>query len=320
MIVSVSRRTDIPALYSDWFYRRLCEGEVLIRNTYNRKQVSRVPLTQDMVDCFVFWTKNPEKMMENINLLKGYNYYFQFTLNSYGKDIETNIPPKSILIETFKKLSSLIGREKVIWRYDPILLNNKYTKEYHFKWFEVLASKLSQSTDRCVISFVDIYKETKKNMDKLSLQEITYEDMLEIGNHLVKIANNYGIEIQSCGEKMDLSSVGINHGSCIDGRLISEITGKDFSKEKKDNMREACGCIRSVDIGQYNSCTNKCMYCYANFNSSVIDKYFSMHDVNSKLLIGNLSGDEKITDHYLCKEHSAEYRQLNLLDGDINEK
>lgn len=316
MIVSVSRRTDIPAFYSEWFYNRIIDGEVLIRNPFNRNQVSRVILDKEIVDCFVFWTKNPEKMMKKLYLLDEYNYYFQFTLNSYGKDIEPNVPTKSHLIEVFKELSLKIGKKKVVWRYDPILINAHYTKEYHYKWFEVMANKLSGFTEKCMISFVDNYRETKKNIDKLALKEITESDMIEISSNLVKIAAKCGISIQSCGEKIDLSSVGVEHGQCIDKNLITDITGKNFLDSKKDNMREECNCIKSVDIGEYNSCLHKCLYCYANYNSSTIDKNYSLHDDKSKLIIGDLNGHEKITEHFLCKKAMKNYKQMSLLDGE----
>lgn len=299
MIVSVSRRTDIPAFYSEWFYNRIADGEVLIRNPFNRKQISRVQLSRDSVDCFVFWTKNPEPMMSKLKLLNGYNYYFQFTLTSYRKDIEANLPAKRDVVEIFRRLVSSIGKERVIWRYDPILINNYYTKEYHYECFEALAAKLHGYTDKCVISFIDNYKETKRNMDKLCLKEVMDRDMLEIAGRLVQIAAKYSISIESCAEKIDLSSAGVSHGQCIDGKLITAITGKNFLNAKKDNIREACNCIKSVDIGEYNSCLHGCAYCYASYNSAVIHRNYASHNKNSKLLLGELQGDERITEHYL---------------------
>lgn len=301
MIVSVSRRTDIPAFYSEWFFNRLRAGEVLIRNPFNRKQISRVIINKETVDCFVFWTKDPTSLIKGLHYLDGYKYYFQYTLNSYGKDVETNVKKKKYLIDTFIELSNLIGKEKVIWRYDPILLNDKYTKEYHYKWFEVIASKLSGYTDKCVISFVDEYKEIKKNSDSLELNEITEKDMVEIALNLVRIANKYNIAIESCAEKLDLSEYGVKSGACIDPELISKITGKNLFSIQKDKMRDSCNCVKSIDIGEYNSCLHNCKYCYANYNSSLIERNFASHNTDSSVLLGDLIGDERITEHYLCK-------------------
>ena len=178
----------------------------MIRNPFNRNQISRVVINKKSVDCFVFWTKNPKPMMDKLHLLEGYTYYFQFTLNSYGIDVETKVGKKKDIVETFRQLSMKIGKEKMIWRYDPILISKVYTKEYHYKWFEILAQKLCGYTDKCVISFVDQYKESKKNADTLALETITDSDMLEIGARFVNIAQKYHMVIESCAEKNDLSA------------------------------------------------------------------------------------------------------------------
>lgn len=316
MIVSVSRRTDIPAFYSEWFFNRLKDGEVLIRNSFNRKQVSKVILNKETVDCFVFWTKNPEPLVRNLHKLDGYKYYFQYTLTSYGDDIEVKVKRKQELINTFINLSKKIGKEKVIWRYDPILINKKYSKEYHYKWFEVIASKLQGYTNKCVISFVDEYKEIKKNANILRIATVTEDDMIEIATNLVKIANKYNIIIESCAEKVDLTKYGVKYGACIDANLISEITGEDLSNLKKDNMRDGCNCVKSIDIGEYNSCLHSCKYCYANYNSALIERNYASHNSSSPVLLGNLIGDEKITEHYLSKpkKKKNEVRQTNLFD------
>ncbi len=156
MIISASRRTDIPTYYSNWFFNRIKEGYVCVRNPMNIHQVSKISLSSNVVDGFVFWTKNPIPMMNRLNDLSDYKYYFQFTVNSYGKDIEANIPNKNdVIIPAFKRLSDLIGPERVIWRYDPILLTQQYSVEYHAKYFEEIAKRLSGYTHKCVICFVD---------------------------------------------------------------------------------------------------------------------------------------------------------------------
>lgn len=313
MIVSVSRRTDIPAFYSQWFFNRIQAGEVLIRNPFNRNQVSRVILNKDWVDCFVFWTKNPQPMLEKLHLLKDYSYYFQFTLNAYGEEIEPKVGKKQNLIETFKTLSQRIGKDKVIWRYDPILINNMYTKEYHYKWFAMFAQKLAGYTEQCIISFVDDYKESKKNATILGVTTITEGDMLEIGARFADIAQQNQIKVTTCAEKIDLSTVGISHGQCIDPQFISKLIGKDCSNFQQDTLRTHCKCVKSVDIGEYNSCLHYCQYCYANYNSTTIERNNSSHDQTSPLLLGNLGRHEKITLHYLCKKVPVTFEQLQLL-------
>ena len=142
MIISASRRTDIPSFYSTWFFNRVREKHVLVPNPFNPKQISRVRLTPDVVDCIVFWTKNPTPMLDKLNHLKDFKYYFQFTLNAYGKEIETNLPSFEQRIDTFKRLSDLIGKERVIWRYDPILTNETYNTDFQ----KLLSSKLLHSS------------------------------------------------------------------------------------------------------------------------------------------------------------------------------
>nr|WP_307990646.1 DUF1848 domain-containing protein [uncultured Niameybacter sp.] len=315
MIVSVSRRTDIPAFYSEWFAKRLVEGYVLIKNPFNRKQVSKVLLTPEHVECFVFWTKDPEPIMKYLDLLEPYAYYFQITINAYGEDLEPNVRKKQQIINTVKALSQKIGSERIVWRYDPILLNPYYSKAYHYKWFEEIAKKLEGITKKCVISFVDEYKETKRNAKILNQQPISTEDMQEIGKTLAKIAGKYGMQVETCAEKIDLSLYGIEHGQCIDPQLIARITGLSAEKFKRDNMRQDCGCVKSVDIGEYNSCLHECAYCYANYNHGTILQNKERHDMQAPLLIGQLNGDEKITTHHLCKEKKG--CQLNLLGEDM---
>ena len=158
MVLSVSRRTDIPNYYAEWFYNRIKEGFLYVRNPMNSHQISKINLSPDVVDCIVFWTKNPENMLLGLDKLRDYSYYFQFTLTGYGRDIEPGIPHKrKYMIEVFRRLSDMIGHDRVVWRYDPILFNDRYTQAYHLKAFREIAENLRGYTDRVVISFVDLY-------------------------------------------------------------------------------------------------------------------------------------------------------------------
>ena len=176
MILSVSRRTDIPNYYSEWFYNRIKEGFLCVRNPMNYHQISEIKITPDLVDCIVFWTKNPLPMIERLDELNKYNYYFQFTLTGYAKDIEMNLPnKKTSMIPIFQELSRKIGKQKVIWRYDPIFFSERYTVDYHLKAFESIAKALNGYTEKCVISFVDIYPKNKKNMNKIAMYDLDEE-------------------------------------------------------------------------------------------------------------------------------------------------
>lgn len=295
MIISASRRTDIPAFYSEWFMERIKAGFVDVLNPFNRKQVSRVSLSPEDVDCLVFWTKDAAPMLPYLDQLAAYAYYFQFTVTSYQQDVEPGLRPKREIIRTFQELSRRIGRERVVWRYDPILLNDRYTVAYHLRWFEQFLGELAPYTDCCVISFLDLYRKTERNTRPLQLHEMTPEKMVELAEGISWLARNSGVTIQSCSEELDLDAYGIQHGACIDKARIETVLGGTVDIRKDPTQRQVCGCMKSVDIGQYNTCRHLCRYCYANFNGDMARACYDQHDVNASILTGRLQGDEVIT-------------------------
>ena len=312
MILSASRRTDIPNYYSDWFFNRLQEGFLYVRNPMNAHQISKIDLSPDVIDCIVFWTKNPRNMMNRLEELQGYDYYFQFSITGYGKDVEPNIPDKKeVIIPTFVELSKQIEK-KVIWRYDPILLSERYTIEYHLKAFEVIASKLSGYTERVIISFVDLYTKTQRNTADLKIQEITKEKMIELANRMAEVAKKYSLIIETCAEEIELEAVGVQHGSCIDKKLIEEIIDCKLTVGKDKNQRDECGCYASVEIGTYNTCLNGCRYCYANFSESRVEENIKFYDPNSPLLCGVEGECDKITER---KVETLKDIQRSLFDA-----
>ena len=297
MIVSVSRRTDIPAFYPDWFFRRLEEKYVYVRNPMNPRQVSELRLDRDSVDCFVFWTKNPGPMMDRLSALDEmeYPYYFQFTLTAYGTDLEPGVADKDEMIKIFRRLSRRIGPERVVWRYDPVLLGGDYTIQYHREWFEKMCRALCGYTESCVISFLDMYSRIKKNMEYQGILPLSQEDIRILASILGPIAARYGIRMSTCSEEMDLEEYGIRKGECIDDRLIESITGHHLDVKRDDTQRASCGCVKSVDIGTYHTCAHFCRYCYANLSQRQVEENRRQHNPDSPLLIGSLRGDEKIT-------------------------
>ena len=296
MILSVSRRTDIPNYYSGWFLNRIKEGFLYVRNPMNIHQISEIKLSPDIVDCIVFWTKNPAPMMNRLDELKNYNYYFQFTLTGYGKDIETNLPDKKLtMIPIFQELSKRIGKEKVIWRYDPIFFSNKYSKEYHLKAFKSIAESLNGYTDKCVISFIDIYPKNKKNIEKMDQFDLDKEELIKFVKKLNEIALKNNIKISTCAEKIDLSNYGICHNSCIDKDLIENIIGCKLNVGKDKSQRKECGCVESIEVGTYNTCKNGCAYCYANFSKKSVANNVGKYNPLSPLLCGEVGVDDTIT-------------------------
>lgn len=295
MIISASRRTDIPSYYSDWFYNRITEGFVYVRNPMNYHQISQISLSPDVVDGIVFWTKNPTPMIDRLGELEKYIYYFQFTLNSYGTDVERNVPSKNdIVIPTFQKLSSLIGKERIVWRYDPILFNEKYTMDYHIKYFQLLADKLSDYTEKCTVSFLDFYKNTQRNIAPLGIIPPSPGQVEEIMGIFSTIAKEQGIYVDTCAEEVDLEKFGIGHARCIDKERFERIGNYQLDVEKDKNQRSICGCMASIDIGTYNTCKNGCLYCYANYSQKTVSSNSRQHNPASPLLFGSVSEDDVI--------------------------
>lgn len=310
MILSVSRRTDIPNYYSDWFYNRVKEGYLYVKNPMNAHQVSKIELSPDLIDCIVFWTKNPENMMKRMEELREYQYYFQFTLTGYGKDVEPNIPHKrNKMIAVFQKLSEQIGQNRVIWRYDPIFINEKYTITYHIKAFREVAESLRGYTKKVVISFLDFYTKTKRNTKHLNITDMTEQEKIELAVVMSQIASENHMTISSCAETMDLRNYGISKGSCIEKELIESIIGYSIQGKKDKNQRGQCGCIESIEVGVYHTCKNGCKYCYANFNDKKVKETVKLYDVNSPLLCGKMMPEDHLTKRMM---KSLRIEQYNL--------
>jgi len=296
MILSVSRRTDIPAFYGDWFMERIRQGFVMVRNPMNKHQVSRIPLSNRNIECIVFWTKNPQSFIRHLSNLQDWNYYFQFTLTSYNHSIEANVPKKQEVLDTFIKLSSLVGRHRVIWRYDPILLTDQIDVNYHIKYFEYIAKRLAGHTEKCVISFVDMYSKCQRNMKKANIRTIEAHEKRTLARAITGICSSHNLVVETCSEDVDLAEFGIEHGKCIDDKLIERIIGFELQIEKDKTQREICGCVSSIDIGEYNTCQHNCLYCYANFSKKAVEYNVIKHKVDSPILVGNVDDSDKITD------------------------
>ena len=295
MIISASRRTDIPAFFSEWLLNRIKEGHVWTRNPMNHNQIRKVDLDPGAVDCIVFWSKNPQPMLDKLGAFRDYTYYFQFTLNPYGEDIEPNLPDKKLIIETFKQLSGRTSPKKIIWRYDPVLINKKYTVQYHIEKFNSLALELGGYTEKVIFSFMDFYKKTSGKIKQNDIKSITDEEKKIIAAGFARAAGENKLAVYACAEGApphaeggDLSLYGIAPARCVDDRLISEITGRDFQVKKDKNQRPECNCAVSVDVGAYNTCPNACIYCYANYSQGTVAANMIKHDKLSPVLIGSV--------------------------------
>lgn len=297
MIISASRRTDIPSYYSNWFFNRIKERYVLVPNPFNRKMISRVSLDPEVVDCIVFWTKNPRPMLNKLDKLTDYKYYFQYTVNPFGKEIEEKLPPLQKRIDTFKELSDKIGPDKVIWRYDPLFTNPTYTVDYHKEAFASIAYALKDHTQRCMLGFIDHYYHIRKDVGKFGIKPLNPEEIEEMAISFKSTTDRYPIKLDTCTLKVDLRHLGIPGGLCVDGDLIERIVGYPIRAKKDKNQRSICNCIESIDIGTYESCLNGCIYCYAiKGNYLTAQCNHKNHDPASPLMIGNVREDQEIKD------------------------
>lgn len=298
MILSVSRRTDIPRFYFDWFLNRLQAGYVLVRNPMNYHQVSKIELSPKTIDFIVFWTKDPAPMLKKLSALEPYPFYIQFTINAYDKLIEQNLPPKEKLFDTFKKLSDQIGPERMIWRYSPVLLTSKYTPQYHLDFFKQACQQLQGYTYKCNLSFLDVYSKIEHRMKILRISEPDFDQKIELSHQFQNISNAHQIALGACGN-LDLEAAKIEKSTCIDGELISRLLHKPLKITKDPNQRKDCYCMPSIDIGTYDTCLNGCQYCYANHAFSKARSNFEKHDPKSPLLFGEISDKDKITNRKL---------------------
>nr|MDD6336149.1 DUF1848 domain-containing protein [bacterium] len=260
MVISASRRTDIPRFYMPWLMGRLQAGFAVTRNPMNPAQVRRVDLAPDKIDCMVFWSKQPAALADALPMLEGmgFPFYLQYTLNPYSRLWERNLAPLQERIDLFLRLSAAMGKERVLWRYDPIILTQEMTVDWHLDCFARLLGRLGAHTGRVTISFVDIYAKNRG----LGLRESTPEEREALCRGFCALAREEGLSVFACCEPYDLAPFGVAGASCIDAGLIVRLGGKAPAR-RDSGQRKGCGCCPSVDIGAYDTCLNGCTYCYA---------------------------------------------------------
>jgi hypothetical protein len=273
---------------------RIREGFCLVPNPFNAKQISRISLAPGDVDAFVFWSKNPRPMLELLDELddQGFVYYFQYTLNDYPRALEPSVPNIDRRLDTFAQLSKRLGPERVVWRYDPIIITPATGYDFHASTFKRLASTLRGITRRTVISVVDVYKKTDRRMTALASDGYTMDvdaahrpEMRELLSDIAATAQAEGMTPFSCAEEIDYSDVGIRPGSCIDSELIQSIGGRPPT-QKDPGQRKNCRCAVSRDIGMNDTCLHGCPYCYSTRNNELARQRHAQHDPLSPVLFG----------------------------------
>ena len=317
-IVSASRSTDIPAFYADWFFHRLKVGYSAWTNPFNGV---RGYVSYKNTRFIVFWSKNPRPLLNHLDYLKERNIgcYIQYTLNDYEEErLEQGVPPIQQRIDTFKLLVDRLGKGRVIWRFDPLILTDTIDIDKLLAKIENIGHQLKGYTEKLVFSYADIalYRKVKSNLERngIKSREWTEDEMREFAKGLAQLNQSWGYALATCGEKIDLMPYGIKHNRCIDDALIIRLAYHDkvlmdFLKVKIHPMpapslfgdteplppdaiilpnntyatrgdnrdkgqREFCGCMKSKDIGEYNTCVHLCEYCYANASKEVAQRNY----------------------------------------------
>lgn len=293
MILNTGGRTDTVQYYSEWLLNRFKEGFVYSRNPFYPTKVSKYELSPDKIDCVVFCSKNYEPILERLHeITDKYNTYFYYTITAYEKDVEPRVPSIEQSIETLLKLEKTVGSKRISWRYDPVLLTNKYTIDYHLKIYESMAKRLSGHIDRCIFSFVEIYKKLKTNMPET--RALNEEEKEIIAKGLGEIAKKYNIHLQTCATNGDFQKYGIFPSGCMTLEILGKANNISFKKLKHNGMRKYCNCIESRDIGAYNTCPNGCRYCYANSSPEKAIENYKHHNKNSPILLGEIKDTDVI--------------------------
>ena len=292
MILNTGLRTDIPGFFSEWFYNRIEDGFVYVRNPYAKNQIYSYRLDPELIDCIIFCTKNPKPMFENLEKIDKFNQYWHITITPYEKEIEPNVPPMNDVLESFKYLSKKLGKENVTLRYDPIFINEKYTLEKHIESFEYIINSLSGYTTEAIISFIDLYEKTKRNFPKA--REVTKDERLKLGKEFAQIGKKNNIIIKTCVEGTELDKFGIDSSGCMTKEVIERAINKNLNVPKQKARNGECYCLLNNDIGEYNTCDHGCLYCYANSNKRLVKRNLKLHDPKSPILIGEIKEDDII--------------------------
>lgn len=314
MILSVSMRTDIIGFYFEWYLNRINEGYVLVRNPYHSQMVSRYEINPRVVDFIFYCTKNPRPLVNHLqsnpnSKLWEYRSIYHVSLTPYKEKIESGVPKITQVIQSIRELSLLVGKNKVVWRYDPICLTKEYTYEYHIEQFTRMARLLSGYVEVCIISFVDFYEKTKRNAPFLEV--IPKSKMEQMAKEMNEIARTYQMELRLCAEDLNCAQLGISKLGCVEVHDLERIFNVKLKRPKETISRKQCHCLPMRDMGAYNSCLHGCLYCYANEDSDIAVKNYKLHNPISPFLIGEKNEEDEI--HY-SKQISYLDREQTLFD------
>jgi len=298
VIVSATRRADLPAFYGAWFMERVRAGWCAVPNPFNARQVSRVSLAPRDVDAVVFWTRDPRPLLPHLEELtrRGLRSVFQFTLLEYPAAIHPGMPPLKDRIEAFRRLSGEIGPERVLWRYDPVLFCSGADTDWHARKFESLCRTLEGRTRRVTVSLMEPYLKARRRLDAAGADLLAprERDVAELFGGMAQAARASGITPMACADEAGLGDLGFVDGACIDGQLLSELFGLERVTGKDASQRPRCRCAPSRDIGMYDACPAGCAYCYATRDFALARRNLAAHDPGSPSMLGRLVPARKL--------------------------
>lgn len=284
----------------------------MVRNPYYPTQVTKYLLSPEVIDVIVFCTKNPTPMLDGLAMLSSFDTLWYVTITPYGRDVEPYVPSKEQVMDSFRRLSTVVGSRRMSWRYDPVFITEKYSLSYHVEQFGKMAEALSGYTKQCVVSFIDLYEKTRRNFP--TVRAVTPQEQEGVISEFSKIAKANGLQIHLCCENESLVRENVDADGCMSKAVMESALGCRLDVPRKKPARSECQCLLGADIGAYNTCGHGCLYCYANYDKETVIKNMKMHDATSPLLIGNITEDDVIK---TAEQRSWKNGQLGLFDGYI---
>ena len=281
----------------------------MVRNPYYPSQITKYLLNPEVIDMIVFCTKNPLPMLDRISLLSAFDTYWFVTITPYGKEIEPFVPPKEQVIHSFQHLSTMVGTERISWRYDPIFITEQYSTAWHIEQFYQMTKAVAGYTSQCVISFIDLYEKTLRNFQ--GIRSVTRQDQEKLVAAFSEIAKENDLQIHLCCENADLVRENVDAEGCMSKSVLEKALGCRLQVPKRKTARQECSCLLGADIGAYNTCGHGCLYCYANHDRETVAKNRKLHHATSPLLIGEISENDVVKQ---AEQKSWKDGQLDLFD------
>jgi len=264
-----------------------------VPSPFDARKIARVDLTPGRVHALVLWTRDPSPMLGHLAELAslGHRFVFQFTLVEYPAAMHPGMKPLHTRLEAFRRLSEAIGPERVLWRYDPVVLTAQTDTDFHLRSFEGLARSLEGFTRRVTVSLMEPYRKTRGRMARIGAHLLApgEQALASMFTSMAAMARSRGMEPLSCADEAGLAALGFSPGACVDTPFLNQLFSLSLPEARDANQRPACRCAKSTDIGMYDACPAGCAYCYATQDFSRARRALSRHDPDSPSLLGHFT-------------------------------